>query len=230
MLFSIIFILKYSLKNIFSTVILVSLTSLLFFSCSTPTKEKSKFIVNEDNLNYEEGPLASGCPGIVYPDWKTSPYVLPYPVGTAYKIDLSNCSGSYHSEGRPDEFAIDFNMNIGTIITAARSGKVVHVEESGFDENHPNNLVVIDHGDNTFAEYMHLTNKGAFVEVGDYVEQGDEIGLSGSTGLAGYPHLHFVVTQNSWQWPYKSIPVTFSNTWSNERSLASGTIYKAFEY
>jgi len=48
--------------------------------------------------------------------------------------------------------------------------------------------------------------------------------------LAGSPHLHFVVTRGSFYWPYKSIPVTFSNTLSNERSLALGTKYKAFEY
>ncbi|MCB9219821.1 MAG: M23 family metallopeptidase [Ignavibacteriales bacterium] len=230
MLFSKILILKNSLNIIFSKVILISLTSLLLFSCSVPTKEKSESAVKEDNTNYEEGPLASGCPDIVYPDWKSSPYVLPYPVGTAYKIDLSNCSGSYHSKGKPDEFAIDFNMGIGTLITASRPGKVIYVEESGFDGKHPNNLVVVDHGDNTFAEYMHLTNNGALVKVGDYVKQGDEIGLSGSTGLAGYPHLHFVVAAVSWQWPYESVPVTFSNTLSNENSLASGTIYQAFEY
>jgi hypothetical protein len=204
---------------------------LLIFNCSsndekitTPTKEE------KCSPHDKEGPLASGCPNTTYPDWKTSPYILPYPVGQAFKIDLSNCSGSYHSEGRPDEFAIDFNMEIETLITAARSGKVVHVEESGLDRGRPNNLVIIDHGDNTYAEYMHLTHNGAFVKVGDFIERGDSIGLSGSTGLAGYPHLHFVVTEKSWQWPYKSIPITFCNTLSNERSLASDTVYEAFSY
>ncbi len=202
------------------------LTILFFISgCrETATGEKKVEPVRE------EGPVAEGCQGAEYPDWETSPYVLPYPVGQKYTIDLSNCSGSFHSKGRPDEYAIDFNMKTGTQITASRAGRVVYVEESGFDGKSPNNLVVIDHGDNTYAEYMHLTHNGAQVEVGDWVTPGDSIGLSGSTGLAGYPHLHFVVVFESFYWPYKSIPVTFRNTVSNVRGLASGYTYEAYPY
>lgn len=174
--------------------------------------------------------IARGCPGGAYRDWKTSDYVLPYPVGKTYVVNLSHCSGSYHSEGLPDEFAIDFDMPIGTLITAARAGRVVYVEERGEDGNHPNNLVVVDHGDATFAEYMHLTNQGALVRVGDTVAPGDSIGLSGATGLAGYPHLHFVVALDTWSWPYVSIPTTFRNTAANPRSLASGYEYTAVPF
>ena len=60
-----------------------------------------------------------GCPGATCPDWTTSPYVLPFPVGKEYRVDLSNCSGSFHGEGQPDEFATDFAMPVGTPITAA---------------------------------------------------------------------------------------------------------------
>jgi len=195
---------------------------LSFGKCSAPTRFDPLLV---------DPPLARGCPNTDYPDWRISPYVLPYPVGKAYQIGLSNCSGSYHSEGKPDEFAIDFNMDIGTLITASRSGTVIYVEESGIDGHfHPNNLIVVDQGDSTFAHYMHLTKNGALVEVGDHVKKGDIIGLSGNTGFAGYPHLHFVVTKNSWKWPYKSIPVTFKNTIANSRSLASDYVYKAFAY
>lgn len=177
------------------------------------------------------GPTAEGCPGARYPNWERSPYVLPYPVGEAYTVDLSHCSGSYHSLGQPDAFAIDFAMPIGTLITASRAGQVLYVREEGHDgPGSPNNLVVVDHGDGTFAEYMHLTFEGALVRAGDDVEQGTEIGLSGATGLAGYPHLHFVVVEGRWAYPYESIPTTFSNTVSNERSLASGHTYRAKSY
>lgn len=168
-----------------------------------------------------------GCPGAEYPDWKTSPYVLPFPVGESYQVNLSNCTNSFHGEGTPDAFAVDFAMGIGTLITAARAGTVVFVEESGEDGQHPNNYVVVDHGDNTFAAYAHLTKNGALVEVGDQVEPGDTIGLSGSTGLAGYPHLHFVVMVDSWEWPFTSIPITFRNTTANPRGLAPYTVYEA---
>ncbi len=143
---------------------------------------------------------------------------------------MSNCSGSYHAQGLPDEFAIDFNMEIGTKITASRAGTAVFIEESGYDGSGPNNLVVIDHGDGSYAEYMHLTHEGAVVKKGDKVKQGDLVGISGSTGLAGYPHLHFVVAKGSWQWPYESMPITFSNAVANEHSLKSGFSYFAYPY
>ncbi|MBK8944033.1 MAG: M23 family metallopeptidase [Ignavibacteriae bacterium] len=203
-------------------IIYLFFTIILLSGCSSKIED-----IYQKNL---EGPIAAGCPGVTYPNWKTSEYVLPFPIGKSYKVDLSNCSGSFHGKGEPDQFAVDFNMKIGSLITASRKGKVVHVVESGKDGEHPNNLIVIDHGDSTFAQYMHLTRKGSYVEVGDSVEQGDKIGLSGSTGLAGYPHLHFVVTKSSWEWPYESIPITFKNTLSNERGLFSGTLYEAFEY
>lgn len=69
----------------------------------------------------------------------------PIRVGRSYQIDLSNCGGSFHRAGGPDEFAIDFAMPIGTAITASRTGTAVHVEESGVDGDFPNNVVVVDH-------------------------------------------------------------------------------------
>ncbi|MEZ4700042.1 MAG: M23 family metallopeptidase [Rhodothermales bacterium] len=201
----------------------LGLFSLLAAACST-------YGAPDRPRDPEEGPIARACPGGVYEDWETSDYVLPYPVGRTYLVDLSHCSGSYHSEGLPDEYAIDFNMPIGTLITASRAGTVVHVVESGYDGNDPNNLVVVSHGDGTYAEYMHLTRDGALVEVGETVAPGDSIGLSGATGLAGYPHLHFVVAVDDWKWPYESTPTTFSNTAPNPRSLASGYEYTARAY
>lgn len=171
-----------------------------------------------------------GCPGADYPPWSSSPYVLPYPVGETFRTDLSHCGGSYHSEGLPDEFAMDFNMSIGTVITASRSGTVVLVEESGVDYGFPNNLVVVDHGDGTYAEYMHLTEDGALVDEGAVVAPGDTIGLSGATGLAGYPHLHMVVVEGDPSWPYESIPITFSNTSANPTGLLGNTAYEALPY
>lgn len=181
-------------------------------------------------LDSDGGKLAAGCPDTQYDDWRSSEYVLPFRIGESYVVNLSHCAGSYHSTGQPDQFAIDFEMPIGTSVTAARNGRVVYVETSGIDGGFPNNVVVIRHDDATFAQYMHLTRSGAFVRVGDTVQQGQEIALSGNTGLAGYPHLHFVVTDEDYSYPYTSIPTTFKNTASNERSLASWTRYTALPY
>ena len=199
--------------------------SLFFLSSGCSSNNPSPF---DDS---EIGVTARGCIGTEYPDWKSSPYVLPYPVGKAYGIDLSNCSGSFHGEGRPDEFAIDFNMAIGTPVTASREGTVYSTEERFTDAGDgTGNLVTVDHGDSTFGVYLHFTQNGVEVEVGQKVKKGDLLGYSGSSGLAGYPHLHLVIVTGDPSWPYTSIPVTFSNTVSNERSLASGYSYEAFPY
>jgi len=195
--------------------------------CSKVNKELSS---DQFALDLETSPDL-GCPETRYDHWETSDYVLPYTVGSSYTINLSHCSGSYHSAGQPDQFAIDFSMDIGTEITASRAGEVIYIEDSGRDGGFPNNKVVIQHSDSTYAQYMHLTHKGALVGKGQNVEQGELIGLSGNTGLAGYPHLHFVATNSdSWQYPYTSFPTTFSNTSKNEKSLQSGMIYEALPY
>ncbi len=178
-----------------------------------------------------EGVVAQGCSNTTSPNWQQCPYVLPYPVGETYGIDLSNCSGSFHSAGRPDEFAIDFNMDIGTPITASREGVVYGIDESASDAGGGvGNFVIIDHRDGTFGVYLHFTTNGVEVETGQTVEKGDLLGLSGSSGLAGYPHLHLVVVAEDPTWPYTSIPITFSNTAPNIRGLASGYAYEALPY
>lgn len=172
----------------------------------------------------------TGCDGQTYVAPEDSPYVLPFPVGTRYTMNLGNCSTSFHSAGTPDRYAYDFGMDIGTSITASRAGIVVHVVENGVDGNQPNNLVVVSHGDGTFAQYMHLTQNGAAVQRGDEVEQGDVLGLSGNTGLAGYPHLHFVVTMGGWPYPYHPQAITFSNASPRDAILRQGRTYRADAY
>jgi hypothetical protein len=174
--------------------------------------------------------IETACQTAVYDDWVTSEHVLPYPVGETYRVDLSQCTGSFHGPGEPDQFAVDFAMDIGSQITATRAGTVVHIEQSGQDFGFPNNIVVVYTGD-TYDQYMHLTQGGAAVTVGQNVAQGQLIGSSGATGLAGYPHLHFVVTSNEgWEYPYESVPHNYRNTTSNERGPESGGVYNALPY
>ena len=193
---------------------------------------------NDDNLKddligtAEVGQIdtnAASCDAIDFGDWQTSEYNLPYHLGESRKIGLSSCSGSWHSVGTPDQFAVDFEMEIGDYVLAARGGTVVFVEESGVDGNYPNNKIVIRHADGTYGQYMHLTFEGAVVETGQTVSQGDLIGYSGATGFAETPRLHFVVaTPLKWNFPYFSIPLTFKNTIANERGLLEGRFYPAY--
>ena len=168
-----------------------------------------------------------GCDGQPYVEASASAYVLPFPGGEAHRMTLGNCSSSFHSADTPDRYAYDFDMTIGTPITAARAGRVVGVEERGADGGFPNNLVVIDHGDGTVAQYMHLTQGGADVAVGDTVEAGDLVGRGGNTGLAGTPHLHFIVTRGGWAWPYDPVPVSFRNAEPEHTVLREGQTYRA---
>ena len=168
-------------------------------------------------------------------DWATSPYVLPYPVGTSYQVNQGNCSGFGHSGFWT--YGYDFIMPIGTFVTASRAGVIVYTEGRAADGNGPGltNLVIIDHADGTFMLYSHLTNGGALVEVGAVVQAGDPIGRSGNTGnTGGLPHLHQSLhpcaelpgLPNEANCP--SIPFNFRNTDPNPEGLDAGRTYAAF--
>lgn len=122
--------------------------------------------------------------------WDSSPYVLPYPVGTSYFVDQANCSGFGHSGYWKHGY--DFLMPIGTLVTASRAGTVVHSVGRIVDgDRGGTNLVTIRHDDGTVMLYSHLTQNGNLVEVGQSVQAGDPVGRSGDTGnTGGVPHLH----------------------------------------
>lgn len=168
---------------------------IVMFICTCSSKAGQEATNFENTVPDNIAPMAQGCKKAVYDHWQTSKYVLSYPTGKAYKVTLGHCDSSYHSAGRTEAFAIDFNLAIGKAITASRSGKIVIVEESGRHGEFPNNLVLLQHSDRTFAQYEHLTFEGALVENGQMLEQGDIIGLSGKTGLAGFLHLHLVMSK-----------------------------------
>lgn len=202
----------------------VILFLLLLMSCQNNGSLTDDIIFQDD--------ITAGCDGVLYPNWETSSHVLPYPVGRSYAIGLSHCSGFPHIEGEPDQFAIDFIMDIGTLVSASRLGTIMFVEESGLDFESVNNMVVLRDEDGYFLQYQHLTHNGALVEEGDIVQIGDPIGYSGASGLASYAHLHFVATRfGDWMFPYtQSYPITFSNTTENPKSLLQGETYEALPY
>lgn len=176
-------------------------------------------------------PNLTVCQQATYDDWETSDYVLPYPAGRSYLVLQGNCGGFSHTQHSRIAFAYDFRMPIGEVLVAARGGTVLEVEESfeDFDNvrGHENG-VVIDHGDGTIGVYLHVTQDGAIVEVGDRVVQGDTIGYSGHTGFSTEPHLHFDVRRGcDPEYNCDSVPVTFRNTQRNPRGLGQGGVYRA---
>ncbi len=170
------------------------------------------------------------CAG--YGDWSASPFVLPYGVGERHLVTQDNCTPFTHS-GRM-RYAYDFDMPVGTEITAARAGVVVYLEEhwpDGDGQWYHSNLVRIDHGDGTYALYAHLTTDGVLVEVGDRVAVGEVIALSGNSGYTlDQPHLHFHVAPCSFYELCGTVPVTFRNTDPNPAGLAAGRQWPALPY
>lgn len=171
-----------------------------------------------------------GCQGQPYPEPADSPYVLPFAIGESYTTGLTNCSSSYHAAGNHDQYAFDFDMPEGTSFIAARAGTVVKVINDQPSNGGGNgNYVLIDHGDDTFAYYLHSPKEGITVELGDKVKQGDILGITGRSGLAGYPHLHFIVVQGDPAIPYSGVAISFRNAQPADKILQSDTVYEAGE-
>ncbi|HEY3897026.1 MAG TPA: M23 family metallopeptidase [Chthoniobacter sp.] len=167
-----------------------------------------------------------------FPDWRTSAYVLPYPVGAAYYVSQGNCSSGGHRGAY--KYAYDFVMPIGTTVTAARAGVVVEIRMK-FHDGQPgegeSNWVKIRHADGTIAAYSHLTAHGALVKIGDHVVAGQPIGLSGNTGnTGGLPHLHFHLCPCSEPVDCGTLPVTFRNTEPNPDGPQAKHTYPALPY
>lgn len=168
-------------------------------------------------------------------------YVLPYPVGQTYRVSQGNNSRGGHSPDRFDgvfRFGYDFDMPVGSIITAARDGDVVFVLESFDDDDHEyghENVVVIAHGDGSYARYVHIRKSGALVDPGLKIKKGDTLAYSGNSGYTlNEPHLHFdVVMPPAGTYPdikSQSVFVNFKNSASYPAALAQGRRYCAGKY
>ncbi len=162
-----------------------------------------------------------------FPDWETSEYVLPYPVGAIYAVVQGNCSGFGHSNHHKHGY--DFAMPLGSEITASRVGTIFQVRDlfqNGQTIPGQENFVKIIHEDGKISAYSHLS-PGILVTTGQVVEAGHLLGLSGNTGnTGGFPHLHFYLTPCSEPTSgCGTLPVNFRNTRPNSFGLGSGTGY-----
>lgn len=122
-------------------------------------------------------------------------YQLPYRKGSTYLVGQSYNERPTHM----NQYAVDFNMDEGTEITAVRNGIVTRIVDK-YDKGCPkeecsqyNNFVLVKHSDGSVADYSHIRKNGALVKTGDQVQAGDPIALSGATGWATGPHLHFEI-------------------------------------
>ncbi|WP_340153830.1 M23 family metallopeptidase [uncultured Marivirga sp.] len=140
------------------------------------------------------------------------PYLLPYKHGKRVRVGQGNNGAGTHKGIN----AIDFNLEVGDSIYAARAGLVTEVkQDSDIGGNAPKyepygNFIKVYHDDGTLGSYVHLVKNGSLVKKGDQITEGQLIGISGNTGWSSGPHLHFMVTQNR-DFQNFTLPIKFLN-------------------
>jgi murein DD-endopeptidase MepM/ murein hydrolase activator NlpD len=140
------------------------------------------------------------------------PYLLPYRHGKRVRVGQGNNGAGTHRGIN----AIDFNLEVGDSIFAAREGIVIEVkEDSNTGGNAPQfepygNFIKVYHDDGTLGSYVHLVKNGSLVERGAKINRGQLIGISGNTGYSSGPHLHFMVAQNR-DFQNITLPIKFLN-------------------
>lgn len=158
-------------------------------------------------------------------------YLFPFAHGSKHRLTQGH-NGDFSHFGE-NQYAVDFDLDVGTPIYAARGGRVVRVKEDsragGPSMAYANmgNVVMVAHDDGTFGNYVHLRYNGAAVAVGDRVEPGDLIGYSGNTGVSSGPHLHFDVRVPLETGRMQSIPVRFRGLEGEPVDPVEGAFYYA---
>lgn len=157
-------------------------------------------------------------------------YVLPFRHGEKHLVGQGYL-GRFTHKG---SYSLDFNMDEGTPVCAARGGLVVELKQDsnrggpGDEFQHDSNFVRIFHQDGTWASYSHLLQNGVRVIAGEKVRAGQIIGLSGNTGQSRGPHLHFAVHKARWDDRKNAIPTKFLSQDGNLKDLREGEYYYAF--
>lgn len=80
-----------------------------------------------------------------------------------------------------------------------------------FQNAYLGNYIIVDHGNEEYSAYVHLSQEAITVEVGDSVRQGQVIGLVGNTGNSTEPHLHFQLMDSPDYPSANGLPVMFRN-------------------
>jgi murein DD-endopeptidase MepM/ murein hydrolase activator NlpD len=156
-------------------------------------------------------------------------YLMPYEHGTK-RLAGQGYLGSFTHQKL---FALDFNMDYGMRVCAARDGVVFQLKDDsnaggpGLEFSQKANFVSILHGDGTWADYAHFRLHGVAVKVGQRVEAGQVIGYAGSTGRTNGPHLHIAVYRATWDGS-ATLPTAFLGRNGKPITVEEGRWYYAY--
>jgi len=140
-------------------------------------------------------------------------YFPPFPLGMDFGISQGFDNDKTHNEPQ-SQYAVDIVMPIGTPILAARSGRVMDMEDDFHGAGQSDrfmarsNQVRILHDDGTMAVYAHLQPNSLKIRPGQLVGSGQWLANSGNTGYSTGPHLHFVIQLNAGM-SLESLPFRF---------------------
>lgn len=114
--------------------------------------------------------------------------------------DQTYLYGSTARSTREPHHGVEFLNKFGTPVHAAAVGMVVFAgadKEALYSpwENFYGNVIVIEHANNLFTLYAHLS--AIDVQAGQRVEVGEKIGEVGQSGVATGSHLHFEVRRGN---------------------------------
>lgn len=130
-------------------------------------------------------------------------YGMPFSPHADWTISQGYQGKASHG-GALNEYAVDFDIPLGTPVLAARTGVVMEVIDGFPDDGRTRasdlaqaNIIRILHEDGSMSLYGHLLQDSAVVSPGQWLVGGTVIAQSGNSGYSHGPHLHFAVQLNA---------------------------------
>lgn len=130
-------------------------------------------------------------------------YQIPFSAYADWAISQGFHGRASHDDAL-NEYAVDFDVALGTPVLAARTGVVMEVIDEYPDHGRARksdleqaNVIRILHEDGSMAVYGHLLQGSAVVTLGQWLVDGTVIAQSGNSGYTHGPHLHFAVQRNA---------------------------------